>query len=106
MHGILHNIEKYGKIVGFYIGSKPFVVVADFDMIKELLKRDEFAGRPATRPICDARPGYNSATAGDLDGRPPGVLLSQGSYWREQRRFLLRNLRDFGFGKRYHPIIM
>ncbi len=32
-------------------------------------------------------------------GGVPGVLFSHGSYWRELRRFLLRNLRDFGFGK-------
>ena len=25
--------------------------------------------------------------------------MMQGKYWKEQRRYLLRNLRDFGFGK-------
>jgi hypothetical protein len=32
-------------------------------------------------------------------GRFPGVVFSVGNYWRELRRFMLRNLRDFGFGK-------
>jgi len=27
------------------------------------------------------------------------VIFSHGPYWKELRRFLLRNLRDFGFGK-------
>jgi hypothetical protein len=28
-----------------------------------------------------------------------GVFFSDGPFWVEQRRFTLRNLRDFGFGK-------
>jgi hypothetical protein len=29
----------------------------------------------------------------------PGVISTSGRYWRDQRRFLLKNLKDFGFGR-------
>ena len=80
------------------MGSKPFVVIADYDMMKDLLKREEVSGRPPVAPLSEFRPGYSTLDS-ENHRRAPGVLFSQGSYWREQRRFLLRNLRDFGFGK-------
>jgi cytochrome P450 len=98
MHGVFENVKKYGKIVGFYLGSQPWVVVADYKIMKDLLKRDEVSGRPSVVPLNEFRPGH-STVGNDNKGRNPGVLLAQGRGWREQRRFLLRNLRDFGFGK-------
>jgi len=29
-----------------------------------------------------------------------GLLVQEGPHWSEQRRFCLKNLRDFGFGKK------
>ena len=97
-HGLFESVKKYGKLVGFYMGSKPFVVIADYGLLKDLLKREEVAGRPPIAPLHEFRPGHKTLGP-DNEGRMPGVLRTQGPYWREQRRFLLRNLRDFGFGK-------
>ena len=34
-----------------------------------------------------------------LIGELRGIMFANGQEWQEQRRFTLRNLRDFGFGK-------
>ena len=98
MHGIFSNVKKYGKLMGFYIGYRPFVVVADYEMMKDLLKRDEVSGRPDQRPLNEFYLGHATMDKENF-GRAPGVMFGQGRYWREQRRFLFKHLRDFGFGK-------
>ncbi|XP_055078201.1 cytochrome P450 2D10-like [Periophthalmus magnuspinnatus] len=70
--------KRYGSIYSLKIGSKPAVVLNGLQAIKEALvnKSEDF-----------------SATA-------PGVVLSDyGPGWREQRRFGLMTLRNFGLGK-------
>ena len=98
IHAIFRNVKRYGKIFGFYIGHQPFVVVADFEILKEILKCDAICDRQDMTPINEYRPGYWTVHQ-ENKGSQPGVSFSQGRYWKEQRRFLLRNLRDFGFGK-------
>ena len=98
IHAVLRNVEKYGKLFGFYIGSQPYVVIADYNYIKEVLKHEGSCDRPDLTPINELRPGH--WTVGEkIPGMSAGVAFSQGTYWKEQRRFLLRHLRDFGFGK-------
>ncbi len=36
---------KYGKICGFWLGPKKAVVVADFEILKELLNKPETTDR-------------------------------------------------------------
>lgn len=65
-------------------------VINNYKLIQEALRRDEFLGRPDFQSWILRNYGYKNR----------GVLFTDGSNnWREQRRFALRTLRDFGFGK-------
>jgi methyl farnesoate epoxidase/farnesoate epoxidase len=64
----------------------------------EVFKKDEASQRPPVQPNNENRPGWHTMD-GENEGRLPGVLGSGGQYWKEIRRFMLRNLKDFGFGK-------
>ena len=64
----------------------------------DLFKKEEVSSRPPFPPNNETRPGWQTVGQ-ENEGRNPGVIGTTGSYWREQRRFLLKNLKDFGFGK-------
>ncbi|XP_023347481.1 cytochrome P450 2C15 [Eurytemora carolleeae] len=85
-------MEEYGKICGFYLGSKSIVILSDLEMIKKVYKTEEASLRPKN--------AAGSLRFGKPDGTDvKGILFSSGPAWREQRRFALKNLKDFGFGK-------
>jgi len=64
----------------------------------ELFKKEEASYRPSIEPNNRLRPGWTIMDHENIT-QGPGIILTSGQYWKEQRKFLLKNLRDFGFGK-------
>ncbi|XP_063217519.1 methyl farnesoate epoxidase-like [Bacillus rossius redtenbacheri] len=87
--------RRHGPVVGVMFGPRPVVLVAGAAAVREVLRRDEFQARPELF-FFKAR-GF---------GKRLGVVFSDGDLWMEQRRFALRHLRDFGFGKTSMDAIM
>ncbi|KAJ0178906.1 hypothetical protein K1T71_005681 [Dendrolimus kikuchii] len=77
------------KVIGLYMGPVPTVVLNDPADIKEMLTREEFDGRMDI--ILFRLRSY---------WKKLGIFFTDGYFWHVQRRFSLRYLRDFGFGRR------
>ncbi|KAK6627540.1 hypothetical protein RUM44_010018 [Polyplax serrata] len=81
--------NQHGPVVGLKVGKDRQVVCCGYDAIKEMLTKDDFDGRPQG-------PFYETRTWGIRRG----LLLTDEEFWHEQRKFVLRHLREFGFGRR------
>lgn len=82
-------IKRYGKMVGLYLGQYPAVILYDLDAAKKLFSDENVAGRPDSFV-------YRFR----MLGQKLGLLFNDGEEWRNQRRFVLKTLKDFGFGKK------
>lgn len=102
LHAWYYAAEKWGPLVGFYLGAGPAVLINDLDILKDLFKRDELAARPSVAPNDEHRIGSELLRKSHPEmgkGRQPGPIIAHGPYQIEMRRFILRQLRDLGFGK-------
>ncbi|NXJ62061.1 CP2J2 protein, partial [Rostratula benghalensis] len=81
--------EKYGDVFSVDMGSTSFVCVNGMRLIKEALvnQGENFMDRPVI-PI--DREVFSNR----------GLVSSTGHLWKQQRRFTLTTLRNFGLGKR------
>uniref|UniRef100_A0A8C2BSB0 Uncharacterized protein n=1 Tax=Cyprinus carpio TaxID=7962 RepID=A0A8C2BSB0_CYPCA len=81
--------EKYGKIFSLRILGSRIVVLDGYKLVKEvyLTHDDSLAGRPILPLFYDI--------VGDK-----GLVAATGYKWKQQRRFALSTLRNFGVGKK------
>ncbi|XP_010630365.1 cytochrome P450 2C55 isoform X2 [Fukomys damarensis] len=81
--------KVYGPVFTLYFGMKPTVVVHGYEAVKEALDDlgEEFSGR-------------GSFSIVEKTNTVQGIIFSNGTKWKEIRRFSLMTLRNFGMGKR------
>lgn len=94
LHVAIDKLCKYYKssVIGFYTGSALTVVANDEKSVREVFYNPDYDGRNGGELIARMRdPSYVLR----------GIFFTDGDYWNIQRRFTLRNLRDFGFGRRF-----
>ncbi|TRY67985.1 hypothetical protein DNTS_035548 [Danionella cerebrum] len=86
----IRSISQYGEIMSLYLGRKPTVVLNTLEVVKEAFVQNAscFSGRPSVPVLNWVTDGY-------------GIVMSTfGHSWRQQRRFALHTLRNFGLGKK------
>ncbi|XP_053970473.1 methyl farnesoate epoxidase-like isoform X1 [Hylaeus volcanicus] len=80
--------RTYGPILGLKLGNQKVVVISTHDLVKKVLLRDEFNGRPD---------GFFFRVRSF--GKRKGILFTEGPRWSQCRRFTMRHLRMFGLGQ-------
>ncbi|XP_054289481.1 methyl farnesoate epoxidase-like [Macrosteles quadrilineatus] len=78
----------YGPLVGLRLGRDCIVLVSGYPLVKETLQREEFEGRPD---------GFLFRLR--AFGKRLGIVFTDGELGQEQRRFVLRHLRELGLGR-------
>ena len=78
-------------------GPLKIVVVNDLDTMRDILEGNSFLGRGVSMDENDALTQDIKAMRGGHGFH--GIIGAQGDEWKEQRRFALQHLKDFGFGK-------
>lgn len=89
--GIMNIAAKYKNrgAIGFKVGKDKLVVAVSSDAILQMYNNEDMDGRP-TGPFFETRTW----------GLRRGILLVDELFWQEQRRFIMRHLKEFGFARR------
>lgn len=75
-------------IISLKLGNTLTVFVSSYELIKEIYSKSEFDGRPD-----------NFFLRLRTMGSRLGITCTDGELWHEQRSFVVRQLRNVGFGR-------
>merc|ERR1719220_505074 len=82
---------KYGNLSSINLGFMNLVFINEPKLIRDMLGRDQTAGRGRSK----------MGLAMKSWGKPLGIIDPEDTaVWKEQRRFILRNLKELGFGRK------
>ena len=97
VNGIWDIFRKYQRNGILYINTYSIncVWIGDFHTLRYVFNLSEVQNRQLSDKF-KKMAMQTRKVRGDV---MPGILHSQGKVWSEQRRFALRTLKDFGFGK-------
>ncbi|XP_056304899.1 cytochrome P450 2B4-like [Danio aesculapii] len=88
--GFIRSLSQYGEMTTVYLGRKPAILLNSLQVMKEAFVQNgsSFCGRPPVPVLTWVNQGY-------------GIIMAMdGHSWRQQRRFALHTLRNFGLGKK------
>ncbi|XP_058513259.1 cytochrome P450 2J1-like isoform X4 [Ochotona princeps] len=86
---IQEMVKKYGNVIRLELGDMSMVILTGLPLIKEALVHME--NNFLDRPLYPIR---------EHVFKKNGLIMSSGLVWKEQRRFALMTLRNFGLGKK------
>ncbi|KAG8517907.1 LOW QUALITY PROTEIN: Cytochrome P450 2D14, partial [Galemys pyrenaicus] len=97
--------RRYGNVFSLQLGWTPVVVLNGFAAVREALvdRGEDSSDRPPSptyEHIGFGPRAQGKQTRGHAPPRPGLILARYGHAWREQRRFSVSTLRDFGLGKK------
>lgn len=95
-YAFLELCRQYNSdIITLRLGANDVVVVSSNQYIQEVLRRDEFSGRP-----------WNEFVKIRNMGKKKGITMNDGEEWKELRAWSMRILKDVGFAKREMTLLL